>query len=65
MEAKETISQMMSKFCITDKRVKGKVKYPLLPSIFAIIIAWRTGCNSCVMEESYWKYNRKKTKRAY
>lgn len=62
MEAKETISQMMSKVCITDKRVEGKVKYSLLPSIFAIIIAWCAGCNSCVMVESYWKYNRTKLK---
>ena len=62
MEAKETISQMMSKVCITDQRMEGKVKYTLLPTIFAIIIAWCAGCNSCVMVESYWKYNRAKLK---
>lgn len=62
MEVKETISQMMSKVCITDQRMEGTVKYPLLPTIFAIIIAWCAGCNSCVTVESYWKYNRAKLK---
>lgn len=62
MVAKEAISQMMSQVSITDERMEVKVKYPLLPTIFAIIIAWCAGCNSCVMVEYYWKYNRAKLK---
>ena len=54
MSVQDVISQMMDRVVITDDRMQGKVKYPLLPTIFAIIIAWCGGCNSCKSVELYW-----------
>lgn len=39
---------MMRKVKINDPRQPGKVKYPLLPTLFAIILAWLCGSNSSV-----------------
>ncbi len=54
MSVQNVISQMMDRMVITDHRMQDKVKYPLLPTIFAIIIAWCGGCNSCKSVELYW-----------
>jgi len=38
---------------VTDERQQSKVKWPLLPTLFAIIIAWCCGCNSAVAVADY------------
>lgn len=39
---------MMSRVKVEDPRQPGKVKFPLLPTPFGIVIAWICGYNSAV-----------------
>ena len=39
---------MMSRVKVEDPRQPGKVKFPLLPTLFGIVIAWICGYNSAV-----------------
>ena len=39
---------MMSSVKVEDPRQSGKVKFPLLPTLFGIVIAWICGYNSAV-----------------
>ena len=48
MTVKQAIEQMMDSVNVTDLRVGGRVTYPLLPTLFSIIIAWCAGCNSAL-----------------
>ena len=48
MALRDAVEVMMSKLVVTDARQKVKVKYPLLPTLLGIIIAWVCGNNSCV-----------------
>ena len=58
MALRDAVEVMMSKLVVTDTRQKVKVKYPLLPTLFGIIIAWVCGNNSCVAVADYWEDNR-------
>lgn len=58
MALRDAVEVMMSKLVVTDARQKVKVKYPLLPTLFGIIIAWVCGNNSCVAVADYWEDNR-------
>ena len=39
---------MMSRVKVEEPRQPGKVKFPLLPTLFGIVIAWICGYNSAV-----------------
>lgn len=58
MALRDAVEVMMGKLVVTDTRQKVKVKYPLLPTLFGIIIAWVCGNNSCVAVADYWEDNR-------
>ena len=58
MALKESVEVMKVKIIVTDIRQKVKMKYPLLPTLFGIIIAWVCGNNSCVAVADYWEDNR-------
>lgn len=51
---KEAVATMMDKVVVDDPRQPWKIKYPLLPTLFAIIIAWCCGCNSSTDVEDFW-----------
>ena len=60
MSVQSVGSQMIDQIVLTDPRMHGKVRYPLLPTIFAIIIAWCGGCNNCKNVELFWHFNLEK-----
>ena len=45
---KETVSSLMKQIKATDYRQQSKVKFPLLPALFAIVIAWCCNCKNAV-----------------
>ena len=45
---KETVSSLMKQIKVTDYRQQSKVKFPLLPALFAIVIAWCCNCKNAV-----------------
>ena len=45
---KETASSLMKQIKVTDYRQQSKVKFPLLPALFAIVIAWCCNCKNAV-----------------
>lgn len=51
---REAVAAMMGKVVVDDPRQPWKVKYPLLPTLFAIIIAWCCGCGSSTDVEDFW-----------
>ena len=44
---------LMDKVSVTDFRVQGRVKYPLLPLLFSIIMAWCAGYNSSLQAADF------------
>ena len=54
---KTVVAEMMSQVVVTDTRLQAKVVYPLLPTVFAIIICWCGGCNNCVEISDFWEAN--------
>ena len=55
---KETVNSLMKQIVVTDNRQQSKVKFPLISSLFAIIIAWCCDCRSAVQVADFLK-NRK------
>jgi len=45
---KDTVSSLMEKINVVDSRQQGKVKFPLVPALFSIIIAWCCDCKNAV-----------------
>ena len=45
---KETVSSLMKQIKVTDYRQQSKVKFPLLPALFDIVIAWCCNCKNAV-----------------
>ena len=45
MSIKKAIIKMAENINIEDNRQQGKVKYPLIPTIITIFLAWCAGCN--------------------
>ena len=56
---KDTVNALADKLVVTDLRQPGKVKFPLVPSLFAIITAWCSGCNNAVAVADYLCSKRK------
>ena len=50
---KDTVNALADKLVVTDLRQPGKVKFPLVPALFAIITAWCSGCNNAVAVADY------------
>ena len=45
---KDTVNALANKLVVTDLRQPGKVKFPLVPALFAIITIGCGGCNNAV-----------------
>ena len=56
---KDTINNLKDKLVVTDLRQPGKVKFPLVPALFAIITAWCSGCSNAVAVADYLCSKRK------
>ena len=56
---KDTVNALADKLVVTDLRQPGKVKFPLVPALFAIITAWCSGCNNAVAVADYLCSKRK------
>ena len=53
LSVKEAINSFMDQITVEDTRQQAKVKFPLLPSLFAIIIAWCSNCRNAVEVADY------------
>lgn len=60
MDAIERMSELIK---VDDPRQHAKVKYPLVPTLFAILLAWIAGATSAVKVESFWYEHFEKLKR--
>lgn len=60
MDAIERMSELIK---VDDPRQQAKVKYPLIPTLFAILLAWIAGATSAVKVESFWYEHFEKLKR--
>ncbi len=56
---KDTVNALRDKLVVEDLRQPGKVKFPLVPALFAIITAWCSGCNNAVAVADYLCSKRK------
>ena len=52
----DAVKKMMDIVEIQDSRDPKKVRYPLGPTLFAIILAWMCGYNSALQVEYFWRY---------
>ena len=52
----DAVKKMMNIVEIQDSRDPKKVRYPLGPTLFAIILAWMCGYNSALQVEYFWHY---------
>ncbi len=53
MTLQQAMTELMSKVEVTDLRVQGRVKYPLLPLLFSVIMAWCGGFNNAVLASDF------------
>ena len=60
MDAIERMSELIK---VDDPRQQAKVKYPLVPTLFAILLAWIAGATSAVKVELFWRAHFSKLKR--
>jgi predicted transposase YbfD/YdcC len=60
IDAVERMSELIK---VDDPRQSAKVKYPLVPTLFAIILAWIAGATSAVKVELFWSEHFEKLKR--
>ena len=60
----DAVKKMMDLVEIQDSRDPKKVRYPLGPTLFAIILAWMCGYNSALQVEYFWRYKFKILKRS-
>ena len=44
----DAIAEMSELIEVKDLRDPGKIRYPLVPTLFAIMLAWMCGYNSAV-----------------
>ena len=51
----DATTKMSERIKVNDPREQSKVKYPLVPTLFAMIIAWIAGCTSAVKIERFWE----------
>ena len=52
----DAVKKMRDIVEIQDSRDPKKVRYPLGPTLFAIILAWMCGYNSALQVEYFWRY---------
>lgn len=50
----DAIAEMSELIEVKDLRDPSKIRYPLVPTLFAIMLAWMCGYNSAVKVEMYW-----------
>ena len=53
MTVYQDMTTLMDKVSVTDFRVLGRVKYPLLPLLFSIIMAWCAGYNNSLQAADF------------
>ena len=53
LSVKAAVNSFMEQITVEDQRQQTKVKFPLLPSLFAIIIAWCSNCRNAVEVADY------------
>lgn len=50
----DAIAEMSELIEVKDLRDPCKIRYPLVPTLFAIMLAWMCGYNSAVKVEMFW-----------
>ena len=50
----DAIAEMSELIEVKDLRDPSKIRYPLVPTLFAIMLAWMCGYNSAVKVEMFW-----------
>ena len=53
MTLQQAMTELRSKVEVTDLRVQGRVKYPLLPLLFSVIMAWCGGFSNAVQASDF------------
>lgn len=56
----DAVKMVMEQVEFEDKRQQHKVKYPIAPTLIAILLAWMAGANSAVAAAMFWKMNASK-----
>lgn len=50
----DAIKKMSDILDVSDPRQQSKIKYPIVPTLFGIMMAWMGGANSAVKVAEYW-----------
>ena len=52
----DAIAKMSELIVVNDFRDPSKIRYPVIPTMFAIMLAWMCGYSSAVKVEMFWEF---------